>query len=289
MPSLIDIFNPSFFMFLGILVLVAALLVVYFESKMREQNHKMASMLSLITCIAEEMNDIKSQPRVGGFNTNQSSNSNSNSNSNINSNINSYLETTNINNTHIIKTDLIHVSDDSDNDNDSNNSDSNNSDSDSDSESDNDSESNSEPDNDFEEVGDNKEVIELGEHPDIKVFKLNISSMNNIDENKEDFKDLDDLDDLCDLEDDHFSDDSVSVDSNEDNEEQKDDEINILDLNLKSINISNLEEVKTSNNIDYKKFTLSKLRSTVVEKGLVQDSSKLKKNDLLKLLGCSNE
>ena len=57
----------------------------------------------------------------------------------------------------------------------------------------------------------------------------------------------------------------------------------------KSINISNLEEVKTSNNIDYKKFTLSKLRSTVVEKGLVQDSSKLKKNELLKLLGCSNE
>ena len=39
------------------------------------------------------------------------------------------------------------------------------------------------------------------------------------------------------------------------------------------------------NNIDYKKFTLSKLRSTVVEKGLVIDSSKLKKNDLLKLLG----
>ena len=59
MASLIDIFNPSFFIFLGILVLVAALLVVYFESKMREQNHKIASMLQLVSCMADEMNTIK--------------------------------------------------------------------------------------------------------------------------------------------------------------------------------------------------------------------------------------
>ena len=277
MPSLVDIFNPSFFMFLGILVLVAALLVVYFESKMREQNHKMASMLSLVTCIAEEMNDIKSQPRVGGSYPNQSFNPNSNSN----------LETSNINNTHIITTDLIQVSDDSD-------SDSEESDSNSESGSDNDSNSNS--DSGSEDSDSVKEVIEIGEHSDIKVFKLNISSMNNIDENNnvDDLDDLNNLDDLDDLDEDHFSDDSVSVDSNEDNEEKnteehKNEEINILDLNLKSINISNLEEVKNPNSIDYKKFTLNKLRTTVVEKGLVDDSSKLKKNELLKLLGCSNE
>ena len=277
MPSLVDIFNPSFFMFLGILVLVAALLVVYFESKMREQNHKMASMLSLITCIAEEMNDIKSQPRVGGSYPIQPFNSNLET-SNIN----------NINNTHIITTDLIQVSDDSDS-----------SSEDSDSDSDNDSQDNDSQDSDSENDS-VKEVIEIGEQSDIKVFKLNISSMNNIDENNnvddldelDALNNLDNLDDLDDLDEDHFSDDSVSVDSNEeknDTEEQKNEEINILDLNLKSINISNLEEVKNSNNIDYKKFTLSKLRSTVVEKGLIDDSSKLKKNELLKLLGCSNE
>jgi hypothetical protein len=267
-------------MFLGILVLVAALLVVYFESKMREQNHKMASMLSLITCIAEEMNDIKSQPRVGGSYPIQPFNSNLET-SNIN----------NINNTHIITTDLIQVSDDSDS-----------SSEDSDSDSDNDSQDNDSQDSDSENDS-VKEVIEIGEQSDIKVFKLNISSMNNIDENNNvddldeldalnNLDNLDNLDDLDDLDEDHFSDDSVSVDSNEeknDTEEQKNEEINILDLNLKSINISNLEEVKNSNNIDYKKFTLSKLRSTVVEKGLIDDSSKLKKNELLKLLGCSNE
>ena len=36
---------------------------------------------------------------------------------------------------------------------------------------------------------------------------------------------------------------------------------------------------------EYKKLSLSKLREVVVEKGLIIDSSKLKKNELLKMLG----
>ena len=59
MPSLSDIFNPSFFMCLGILVLLTALVVVYFESKMREQNHKIASMLSLVSSLAEEQHNLR--------------------------------------------------------------------------------------------------------------------------------------------------------------------------------------------------------------------------------------
>ena len=59
MASLADLFNPTFLMFLGILVLVVALLVVYFESKMRDQNHKIASMLSLVSTLAEDMNGVK--------------------------------------------------------------------------------------------------------------------------------------------------------------------------------------------------------------------------------------
>ena len=267
MPSLVDIFNPSFFMFLGILVLVAALLVVYFESKMREQNHKMASMLNLVTCMAEEMNAIKvhlnSQPIIGGTRINPSS-----------------LET---NNVHIVKTDLIAVSDDDDDDSD-NDSENSIEDNESDSESDSGSESNSEDIEDF------KEVIEIGgEANDIKVLKLNISDIN-IKNDKNNINDIDegnfdDLDDLC-GEDICISDDSISISSEDDDIEQKnDDELDISKLNLKSINISSLEEIKTSGIIDYKKLTLSKLRSIVVEKELVADSSKLKKNELLKLLG----
>jgi len=219
MPSLVDIFNPSFFMFLGVLVLVAALLVVYFESKMREQNHKMSSMLNLITCMAAEMNTIKINL------INQPSN-----NSIINP---SSLET---NNTHVIKHELIQVSDD-ESDTDSENS---NDDSDSESESElgqeSESESDSDSDSDSEEI---KNVIEIGgDHNDIKVLKLNLPSLNEIDEDKNDLEDLGDLGDLDDLDD---LDDIVSVDINEDIEEQNNNEkIDISDLNLKTINISNL-------------------------------------------------
>ena len=271
MPSLVDIFNPSFFMFLGILVLVAALLVVYFESKMRDQNHKMTSMLNLITCMAEEMNVIKTQ-------LNSQTNNFSIGGSHFQPQPSS-LETNNI---HIVKTDLIAVSDDSESESD-NDSENSIEDNESDSGSDSGSESDSE---DIEEV---QNIIEIGENPDIKVLKLNISNINDIDENN-DVEDLNDTD-----EEDTLSLGSVSVSSNEEdnkieienvNDNDNDnDEIDISKLNLKSINISSLEEVKNSDSIDYKKFTLSKLRSIVVEKELVVDSSKLKKNELLKLLG----
>lgn len=266
MASLVDIFNPSFFMFLGILVLVAALLVVYFESKMREQNHKMASMLNLITCMADEMNTIKLHL-------------NSHNSNNIGGSIlqPSSLEKNDI---HIVKTDLIPVSDDSESDNDSENSIE-------DDESDNCSESSSSSGS--EDNDDTKNIIEIGgidivDNNDIRVLKLNISNINDIDENKNmtDLEDLHDLEDIDDLDDSlSLSSDSVSINEVENNN----DEIDVSKLNLKSINISSLEEVKNHTNIDYKKMTLNKLRSIVVEKELVADSSKLKKNELLKLLG----
>ena len=277
MPSLVDIFNPSFFIILGVLVLISALLVVYFESKMREQNHKMASMLNLITNVVDEMNAIKihlnRQPISSGGSQLQSSN----------------LERNDI---HIVKTDLITVSDDSasESDNESENSNEESSDS----ESDNGYESNSE---DIQEIDNIREVIDISknnEHNDIKILKLNLS-LSNIDEdenenedkdvNEIDLNELDDLDDL----DDGSSSDSTSVASNEEpveiQEENDNDVLDISKLNLKTINISNLEETKNQYYVDYKKFTLSKLRSIVVEKELVADSSKLKKNELLKLLG----
>jgi len=179
MASLVDIFNPSFFMFLGILVLVAALLVVYFESKMREQNHKMASMLNLITCMADEMNAIKlhlnshHSNNIGGTMLQPSS-----------------LEKNDI---HIIKTDLITVSDDSESDNDSENSIE-------DDESDNGSESSSS--NNSENNDDIKNIIEIGnidirDNNEIKVLKLHLSNINNINNIDDDIDDGNDIVNLC--------------------------------------------------------------------------------------------
>jgi hypothetical protein len=105
----------------------------------------------------------------------------------------------------------------------------------------------------------------------------------------------DHLENLEDLEilDDNLSD-SQSVNNNdfelthEENEnnfniDEKNDDNSILTSNLKTINI-NLEETN-SESLDYRKLSLSKLRSIVTEKSLAPDVSKLKKNDLLKLLG----
>ena len=89
--------------------------------------------------------------------------------------------------------------------------------------------------------------------------------------------DLDEMDDLEGLEDlDDSSTSSVSI------KEEKND--NIKSMDLKSINIT-LEETKPEQPLDYKKMAIPKLRSIVAEKGLSSDSSKLKKNELLKLLG----
>ena len=59
MSFFFDIFNPSFFIFLGLLMLFLACLILYFESKWREQNHKISSMVSLVSSLAEEVNHTK--------------------------------------------------------------------------------------------------------------------------------------------------------------------------------------------------------------------------------------
>jgi hypothetical protein len=65
MFSLTDLFTPTFFMCLGVIVLIIAFVVIYFENKMREQNHKIASMLGIVSTLAEDMNGFKN--RVNHF------------------------------------------------------------------------------------------------------------------------------------------------------------------------------------------------------------------------------
>ena len=53
---------------------------------------------------------------------------------------------------------------------------------------------------------------------------------------------------------------------------------------FKTVHISLDEETEKSMSMDYKKMPLQKLRNIVVEKQLCVDASKLKKNELFKLL-----
>jgi hypothetical protein len=76
---------------------------------------------------------------------------------------------------------------------------------------------------------------------------------------------------------------NINFETNHEGENHNEEKLSdMFSSDLKTINI-NLEDSNTSN-IDYKKLSLPKLRSVVTEKGLATDTSKLKKNELLKLL-----
>jgi putative N-acetylmannosamine-6-phosphate epimerase len=118
-------------------------------------------------------------------------------------------------------------------------------------------------------------------------------------DNKDNIEDIDEDDDdeesSIDDEDSSINDNELIEETNiEDNlDEMKEisnfEEISSLDLksiDFKQINISGLDKSAIDNEeYDYKKFSLNKLKSLVMEKGLMKDPSKMKKNELLKLLG----
>ena len=67
----LSLFNSTSLLFLGVLVLVSALLFIYFENKAKEQNHKISSMLSLVSSLTEEVHSIRrhiqSTTQTGGM------------------------------------------------------------------------------------------------------------------------------------------------------------------------------------------------------------------------------
>jgi hypothetical protein len=313
MSTINDIFNSTFFVCLGLIILACAGIILYFESKIREQNHKFTSMISLISSMAEELNYIKAvglMPYRGGeTNIVQPTNTHTHM---------AYVTKNNDEN-------LIKVSDGEDTDSDDDDESMNDSDSDSDSDSESD-----ENNSDDESNKKNIKLLKLTSHQDNIVITenkkdnievLDLEDMDELqnsgdedDTDKEETQTDDDMEDLDD--DEHTIDDNNSIpkldfDSleNDIEAEAEAEEIDFSKIvkqepnpeesalpnlkeavseSLKKINILNLEEDhEQSDFLDYKKCSVPKLRSIVVEKGLVSDSSKLKKTELLALLGAS--
>jgi hypothetical protein len=243
-------------MFLGILVLVVALMVVYFESKMRDQNHKIASMLSLVSTLAEDMNGVKmglnqlAATRMGGS---------------LPQKFEQPLENPRV--PYKQESKLIEVSDGEDDD---------------DEEDDDDIDIDEEIDTDEEdEEEDDDDDDEESNHDVVKVLKMNIN-------NDDDFESLSE-DNNLELDDELSEVQSLSSKSSKLSDKLEEtihgktlqEPLNISDLKTISINL----EEPHQDSLDYKKLSLPKLRSIVSEKGLASDASKLKKNELLKLLG----
>ena len=261
MSSLADLFSPTFLIFLGILILVACLLVVYFENKAREQNHRIASMLSLVSTLAEDVNGIKfglnhlAVNYIGGGQPLEQ-----------NTETNNFLNQEN----------LIPVSDDEEDDEEDDDDDFE--DDDDDFEDDENSALLLDDDNNMELIEnelDSDSDDEYGDKSEVKVLKINIS--NDLKNEDIDNLELETSNDLNEISDD-LDEAEILCD-----EEQITETPNFDISNLKTINI-HLEESK-NDATDYKKLSIQKLRSIVAEKGLAEDTSKLKKQDLFKLLG----
>lgn len=298
--SLFNNIQFPFFIVLGIFLLTIAFLVYYFDSKIREQNTKMSGMLSLVSSMAEEINTLKhfaltqTQTRATQQMNDITGGSGSSSRNDVH---------------------LIHVSDDEDNDDDDSDS---NSDSNSESEaeedlSESDSDNGSETCDDSDEhecvsINNDDNNIEEDNHEkesiasDFKILKINKLSNNDNDENNnhnvEDLNSQNDfsVEDMSDLE--SLSDDETEhKDENENNMEdvvvtqiQTENTENPADNEnvVQHIDISSdLKNINIDLDIEYKKMSIGKLKSIVVEKGLINDASKMKKQELLKLLGVS--
>jgi uncharacterized membrane protein len=263
--GLADILSTSTLICLGIMLLLVGVLAMFFMQKMNEQNHKIASMLGLVSTMAEELNFVRSRVQILSANAFPQSGGITMSSSTIAQPDNSLIEV---------------------------------SDNDEDDEDDDDDEEGSESSED-EEDGEEEEDGEDGEDEEDEEDKQNIKTINmgetldvNIQcealiEEQDDDDDDDDASSKSELEDEleSLNDDDLDGIEN-DNELMTTESITLTNADyIKSIDISNLEESHADpETFDYKKMSLNKLRNIVVKKGLVKDSSKLKKNELLKML-----
>ena len=257
-----DFFNYTFFIYLGILVLIGAVLVVYYESKQREQNHRMQTMFSLVSTLAQELNQLKL-----GVHMLSAYKNNPDATLDVNSIYNDAPSLSNAH-AHSLGNTLIEVSDESDSDIDSDEHDIDTDNIDTETDINTDSE-------EEQEGGDSK----------VKLVQLDIgycipSFDELIEENLDEEEDVDIslkpeyVEQVLDLK---YDEDSNLKEHIIDIEQQQD---------IANISI-HLGEKPIVEAVDFRKMQLPKLRSIVVEKQLstTSEANKMKKSELLKLLG----
>jgi hypothetical protein len=264
MSGLSEIFTPTFFIILAIVFLLIALLVVYIESKTKEQNHKITSMLSLVSSLAEEINVLRFN-----FITYTNAAMSAGNNMTLNHESKQIQET---------KNELIPVSDDEDDeDEDDEDEDEDEDDEDEDEDEDDDKTMIMKLTISDDEEDEEQEIIDISPSADnIKILKINMNT-----QEKEEIDELEEEDDLAEFDIDSVSELESTLLKGEEKSNKK--------MDLTSISISLEESTANEFVLDYKKLPLLKLRSVVVEKGIVSDSSRLKKHQLLKLLGVKPE
>ena len=238
-----EIFSTSFLFSIAVVIILVGGLFAYFNHRLLAQNHKISSMMGLVSTMAEEMQYFRS--KLSGRVVQEQ---------------NSKIPDADL--IHIVpqfmggsKDVLIEVSDGEDDDDLSEAS-----------------------EDDLSEASED-DLSEASEEDQVK--SINIDLANEIDLNIRDELEQ------------HNSTISEDISSFEITNKTLE---NINDIDI-SINLTNdyadkdekdekdeKDDKDEKDKVDYKKMSLNKLRDVVIEKGLVVDASKLKKNDILKML-----
>jgi hypothetical protein len=250
--ALNDLLSSSFLFSIAIIIILIGGIFAYVSYRMSEQDHKITSMLGLVSTMAEELQFFRS--RGSGQNSELDEQQQTQTQSHSHSHI-----ILNPNNLVAGQPTLISVSDDEDDEDLEEDLEEDDEDEDEDDEDDLE-------DDDEDDLEDDDDVNDLEDECDTNQIQ-NIKSIH--------------LEEPIDLNLEEDVPQSLNYDLNVDQSLDHSDELLVQDL--QTISISDLEE--TNKKPDYKKMSLSKLKEVVVEKGVVADASKLKKNDILKLLG----
>jgi len=245
--SFTEYLSIPFLISLGITLLLIGIVGMFFTQRLQEQNHKINSIIGLVTTMAEEMNYLRAKTAA---------NPNIELNNKEGGSASAFASEAE---------ELLLVSDGEDDDSDE---------SDDDDDDDDDDEEGDDELLDISEVKDSSENVKL-----INIFsslsndEVEISNLNEIYDDDDASSDSD-SEELVSNSNETIN--LVELDSNTD-----------IDMNALNSSLINRDEKVLSidlNTVDYKKFSITQLRNIVSEKGLSDDPTKLKKNDLIKLL-----
>ena len=288
-----DFISTSFLFSIAIIVILIGGIFAYVSYRMSEQDHKFSSMLGLVSTMADEIHELKNKIVVP---VNQHQHQHNEKYNNYEDDEEVGLKKHSLGGKSI---NLIHVSDDEETSSEYD-------------DEDDESESETDAETDAEEAEDSDAVDSDSDAEEAEIFdlennnnsiNLNINLGNDInlldledmvneiteiteeaDENNTELIDLADVNDIKSI---HLAE-PINMHLDELSAVEINNDLKTISISMADIgmNINDFGDDSTKNkSVDYKKMSLNKLRDVVVEKGIIPDASKLKKNELLKLLG----
>ena len=271
--TITDLFSTSFLFSIAIILILIGGIFMYVSYRIGEQDHKLNSMIGLVSTMAEESQFFRSRLNL----------------------LQQKMATPDLPEVEKIQyasqmmggtqDELIDVSDNDEDDEDDEADDDDEND-------DEDDEDEDEEDEDEDEDEDDDDEDNEDDEDNIKRINLNLEDeylnaqipYEEIDTDSESYKETNNLvfNNTKDLEDLESSNELIDIIN-----QLKEDEPDVKSILITDLgeDITNLPELDNNYKTDYKKMTINKLRDTVVSKGIIADASKLKKHEILKLLG----